>query len=114
MVRDIDNWYLDKTEPNKSCLQALRTWVPTLDEQITEAWKYRMPFFCFKGKMFCYLWIDKKSHRPYIGIVEGGKIEHPALVQDKRARMKIMYIDPNADLPIKTMREILGQAMTFY
>lgn len=114
MVRDIDDWYLEKTEPNKSCLQALRTWIPNLDEQISEAWKYRMPFFCFKGKMFCYLWIDKKSNQPYIGIVEGGKIEHPALIQDKRARMKIMYIDPNADLPIQTIREILEQAMTFY
>lgn len=114
MIRDLDNWYLDKEEPNKSCLQALRTWIANFDEHLTEAWKYRMPFFCFKGKMFCYLWVDKKTNQPYIGIVEGGKIDHPSLIQDKRERMKIMHIDPNKDLPIKIIAEVLQEAMTFY
>lgn len=50
MLRDIDNWYLNKEEPNRSCLQALRTWVLHFDENITEAWKYRMPFSVLKGK----------------------------------------------------------------
>ena len=114
MLRDLDTWYIEKQEPNKSCLQALRSWIKNSDKRITEAWKYRMPFFCFKGKMFCYLWVDKKTDLPYIGIVEGGKIRHKALIQDKRERMKVLPIDPNADLPITTITEILEIAKTFY
>jgi len=71
-----------------------------------------MPFFCYKGKMFCYLWIHKKYKQPYIGIVEGRKIEHPDLLIEKRSRMKIMLFEPNDDLPINTIREILQQAIT--
>lgn len=106
LLRDIDNYYLKKEEPVKSCLLALREWILQYNEHFSEAWKYRMPCFCYKGKMFCYLWIDKKLRLPYILIVEGAKIDHPLLVQGDRARMKIMYIEPNEDLPIKELDTI--------
>ncbi len=73
-----------------------------------------MPFFCYQGKMFCYLWVHKKHKLPYIGIVEGKKMEHPDLIIEKRSRMKIMLLDPNADLPIKTIERILQQALNLY
>ena len=114
MLRAIDNWYLNKEEPNRSCLQALRDWILKFDEHLTEAWKYRMPMFLYKGKMFCYLWQDKKTGQPYLGIVEGGKIDHPLLIQDKRARMRIFYIDPEEDLPLSTLKEILDIAIALY
>lgn len=100
---DIDLYYENKDEPIKGCLLALRQWILNYDEHMTEAWKYRMPMFCYKGKMFCYLWIHKKKKQPYIGIVEGGKIDHPLLLQEKRSRMKIMLLDPAEDLPIEVI-----------
>ena len=113
-MRDIDNYYLQKEEPIKSCLLFLRNHILESDKNITEAWKYRMPFFCYKGKMFCYLWVHKKNGLPYIGIVEGRKIDHPQLIIEERARMKILLLDPTADLPIQTIDEILKIALTFY
>lgn len=114
MLRPIDNWFLEKEEPAKSCLQFLRQHIPGLDANITEAWKYSMPFFCYKGKMFCYLWVHKQLHQPYIGIVEGGKIDHPDLIQEKRARMKILLIDPTKDVPVKKIDAILKEALALY
>lgn len=114
MLRPIDNWYLEKEEPAKSCLQFLRQHIPAQDSNITEAWKYSMPFFCYKGKMFCYLWIHKQRQQPYIGIVEGNKIHHPDLVQEKRARMKILLIDPAKDIPVKKINAILKEAIALY
>ena len=114
ILRDIDNYYLQKEEPIKSCLMALREYILNYDSKMTVAWKYKMPFFCFKEKMFCYLWIDKKTHQPYIGIVEGGKINHPKLIQGNRSRMKILMIDPNEDLPIATIGVIFREAIVFY
>lgn len=113
-MREIDNYYLQKEEPVKSCLLFLRDHILNFDENITEAWKYGMPFFCYKGKMFCYLWVHKKNGLPYIGIVEGKKIDHPALIIEDRARMKIMLLDPTDDLPIETINEILTIALSFY
>lgn len=39
MIREIDNYYLDKEEPNKSCLLALRNIILEQDSNITETQK---------------------------------------------------------------------------
>jgi hypothetical protein len=113
-MRPIDEYFMQKNEPIKSYLQFLRTHILQLDTNITEAWKYGMPFYCYNDKMFCYLWVHKKYHRPYIGIVEGKKIEHPDLIIEKRARMKILLLDPNEDIPIKKIDSILIDVIDLY
>lgn len=114
MVEELHNFYLNKQEPNKSCLLALRTIILEQDENITETQKYGMPCFCYKKKMFCYLWTDKKTNEPYILMVEGKHLDHPQLEQGDRSRMKIFPIDPNKDLPIKTIKSILKAALDLY
>lgn len=111
MLNAIDSYFLNKDEPIKSCLLFLRDYILNFDKNITEAWKYGMPFYCYKGKMFCYLWVHKKTHNPYIGIVEGRKIEHPLLILEKRARMKIMELNAEQDIPVELVKEILGMAL---
>jgi len=64
--------------------------------------------------MFCYLWVHKTLHKPYLGIVEGNRIEHPDLIQEKRARMKIMLFDANDDLPVETIKHILIEVLDLY
>ena len=114
MLNEIDSYFLEKEEPIKSCLLFLRAHILKQDKNITEAWKYGMPFYCYKGKMFCYLWVHKKYLQPYIGIVEGAKIKHPELIQEKRARMKILLVDPNEDIPVKKLSTILKEVLKLY
>ena len=114
MQNEIENFYLSKEEPVKSCLLALRDIILKYNKDISEGWKYGMPLFNYKGKMFCYLWIDKKSGNPYILMVEGRKIEHPKLVKGNRARMKILLIDPRKDIPVRTIKTIFKMAIEFY
>lgn len=109
-----DNFYFQYNEPISSCLLALKNIILLQDENITAEWKYGMPFFCYKGKMFCYLWVNKKQQKPYIGIVEGNRINHPDLISEKRSRMKIILFDANIDLPINTIQLILKQALNLY
>ncbi|MFT3950318.1 MAG: DUF1801 domain-containing protein [Agriterribacter sp.] len=114
MLRPIDVFFLEKEEPVKSCLLFLREFIPTLDKRITEEWKYRLPFYYLNGRMFCYLWIHKKYKQPYIGIAEGNKLNHPDLLQEQRARMKILLIDPAKDIPVKKIKLILKKAIALY
>jgi len=114
MLNAIDNFYLQKKEPEKSCLLALRKIILDFDSKISEEWKYGMPFFYFKKKMFCYFWFHKKLKVPYIGIAEGRNIEHPDLLAEDRSRMKILLIDPKKDIPIRTINQILRAAASFY
>ncbi|MEA5401899.1 DUF1801 domain-containing protein [Arcicella sp. DC2W] len=113
-MKEVDNFYLKQEEPNRSCLMALREIILSQDKNITHVLKYGMPFFCYKGKMFCYLWIHKKYQQPYLGIVEGKSIEHPDLIIEKRSRMKIMLFDPTKDLPLETIEMILTTLMKLY
>tara|TARA_R110001583_G_scaffold45119_3_gene142485 strand:- start:439 stop:807 length:369 start_codon:yes stop_codon:yes gene_type:complete len=114
MIREIDSYYLNKQEPNKSCLLALRQLILDQDAQLHETVKYGMPCFCYRNKMFCYLWIDKKTDEPYILMVEGKHLAHPKLEAGNRTRMKILRVDPTIDLPIKTIISILNQALGLY
>ncbi len=114
MLRDIDNFFLNKEEPVKSTLLFLRSFILNFDTNITEVWKYSMPFYCYKGKMFCYLWMNKKTGQPYLGIVEGRKLDHPLLLTEKRSRMKIMELHAEADIPVGTISEILNMAIALY
>src|SRR5688572_26845155 len=113
-LRPIDNYFLQKDEPVKSCLLFMRDHILKQDEHLTEAWKYGMPFYCYNSKMCCYLWVHKKYAQPYLGIVEGASIKHPDLLQKKRARMKILLLDPEQDLPLQKINSILKQMLKLY
>lgn len=114
MTRELDNFYLNKSEPNRSCLFALRSIILDQDTQVTETMKYGMPCFCYKKKMFCYLWTDKKTNEPYLLFVEGKHLDHPQLETGSRSRMQIFRVDPNNDLPIRVLRKLLNAALDLY
>ena len=84
------------------------------DSLVTETQKWGMPCFCFKKKMFCFLWTDKKTDEPYILLVEGRYLNHPLLEKGTRSRMKIFRIKPNEDIPIYTIKLLLNEALNLY
>lgn len=114
MLRAVDNYFLNKEEPVRGCLLALRAIILNSPAALTEEWKYGMPFYCRNGKMFCYLWTHKKFGQPYIGFVEGQKIDNPLLLQEKRSRMKILLIDPDQDIPLALINDLIAGLLKFY
>lgn len=113
-MKALDDFYMRQEEPIKGTLLALKDIILNQDKDITNEWKYGMPFFCYKGKMFCYLWVHKKYGQPYIGIVEGKHFDQPFLIQEKRSRMKIMMVDPAHDLPLDLILSVLQQSLELY
>ncbi|MGO1672224.1 MAG: DUF1801 domain-containing protein [Sphingobacterium sp.] len=63
MVEQLHSFYLDKEEPNKSCLLALRDIILNQDTAIAETRKWGMPCFCYVSirlspcmtREFCFL-----------------------------------------------------------
>lgn len=70
-----------------------------------------MPFFAYKNKSICYLWIDKKTKQPYIGFMDGNKIDHPNLIEGDRKRIKIYPIIPDEDLPVLEISKLVNLAI---
>ncbi len=113
-MQDLTEYYLKQEEPVKGVFLALRDIILAQNNAITDELKYGMPFFCYKGKMFCYLWTHKKHKQPYIGFVEGKLFDEPFMLQEKRSRMKVFLIDPDADLPIDRIEALLQKALDVY
>lgn len=114
MIKETDNFYLNLEEPNYSCMLALRSIILQQDDQVKETQKWGMPCFCYKNRMFCFLSIDKKTKEPYILVVEGRLINHPMLEIGTRTRMKVFKVNPNEDLPLSEIVEILNVALDLY
>ncbi len=113
-MKALEHYYDQLEEPVKGCFLALHQLILNQDQDIAPARKYGMPFFSYKGRMFCYLWIHKKHRLPYIGIVEGKHFDEPFLIQEDRARMKIMLLDPDKDLPVVRIKAIIHKAINLY
>ena len=114
MTRGLDHFYWNKEEPNKSCLLALRTIILKQDHNVTEVLKFKMPCFCYKKKIVCYLWTDKKTNEPYILMAEGKHLTHPELETGNRSRMKIFRVNPNTDLAVDTIECILQEGLNLF
>lgn len=114
MDPSLSDFYLDKPEPIRGCLQALRELVLAFDPQIRETKKYGMPCYLYLDKPFCYIWTDKKTGHPYLLLVEGRNIDHPALTQGNRARMKTLPVDPDQDIDLDTISEVFHLAKRLY
>lgn len=114
MLSYIENYFDRLEEPNKSSFLMLRKIILDFDKNITEHWKYRIPFYYYKGKMFCYLYQQQNKGLPYIGFAKGNQMEHSALDKGDRKKMKVMHFNPEEDLPIKTIYELLEIARSFY
>lgn len=113
-MKQLDDFYLKQEESVKGLFLALKEIILKQDPEITNVLKYGMPFFCYKGKMFCYLWIHKKHKQPYIGIVEGKHFDEPFLLQETRSRMKIMLLNPDEDLPLEQIEKVTQKAINLY
>ena len=113
-MKAIDNFYFNKDEPNKSCLLALRDIILSYHDELESRWYYRLPCFMYRNKIFCYLWVDKKSGFPYIAIGKGVQLDHPDLIQGNRTFVKLLLINPNEDIPVEKIYEIFDMAMKLY
>lgn len=113
-VKEIDHFYLDKDEPLKSCLLTLKDIILDYNLEFEPVWKYRLPCFMYQNKIFCYLWVDRKSQHPYIAIGKGVKIDHPDLIQGNRTFVKLLMINPEEDIPIEKIHKIFDMAMKLY
>lgn len=113
-MKEIDQFYHKTEEPNKSCFIALRKLILEQDPLLTETIKYGMPCFCYKKKICCYLWKDKKTHWPYILFVEGKLLNEKELEKGNRSKMKTFSVNPSEDLPLETIERLLQCALDLY
>ena len=112
MSQELENYYLRQPEPIQGCLLALRKIILSVDDRITQERKYQIPFFYYRGKKLCYLWVNRK--KLLLGFIVDKTI-YPVVAGIKRKDdFETIQIDPNADIPVKIIQENLLQRIKLY
>lgn len=111
-MTELENFYESLEEPNKGCFLFLRKHFLELGSEYTEHWKWKLPFFYYKKKPFCYIWFDKKTNFPYVCFTRSLHINRPEMQLGERKKMKAFTINPNSDIDIKTLNEIIKESLT--
>jgi len=112
MSHELDNYYLKHPEPMQGCLLALKNIILSVSSEITQKQKYQIPFFFYKGKQLCFLWVNKK--KLLLGFIVDKTI-YPVVNGVKRKdEMETIEIKPMEDLPVQIIQEKLFQVMKLY
>ncbi len=112
MLNPLENFFLKQPEPQQSCMLFLRKWL--MEQGLEEQFKYMTAMYYFKTKPFCYLSYSSKTNKLYIGFIKGHLMKHAKLMQEGRKQIKVLYLNPEKDLPIKTLTEIVKMAKKLY
>lgn len=113
-MKELDMYYSSLDEPMQSCMTALSRIILDVDPEIIPEWKYRTPFFYFRGRMMAYIWVHKKTNRPYLGMVEGKLLNYENLDFEKTKRIKVFYLNVEEDLPVSDIQKIILLGVNLY
>lgn len=107
-MNPLNEYFLRQPEPYRSTLLFLKDYILNSDEDITLGLSFGLPFFKYKGKMFCFFNYHKKYKQYYISFNKGNELNFPELLQEDRKLFKILLLDENQDLPLELIAEIMG------
>jgi len=111
-----EDYILKQPEPYKSILLELQVLMEHTVPTVELKYKYRIPFYYYKGKPFCYLNASHKKKFVDIGIVKGGEItvhtEH--LVTKDRKKMASLRYEQLQDINHDIFFDVIKEAASFY
>lgn len=111
-MESVEFYFDSLDEPERSCLLYLRSFLLTYSENITEQRKNNTPFYYWNKKWLGFISYNPKNKEIYISFANGYKIDHPKLLSEGRKNMKIFYVDPEKDVDVKSLKEILKALTT--
>lgn len=112
MLNPLENYFFTQPESHQNCMLYLRSWLKKQD--LAELHKSSTAFYHHNGKMFCYLNVSSKNNKLYLGFVKGYKTKHHSLKKEGRKQIKVLYLNPEEDLPLKKLEEIISEAKKLY
>lgn len=114
MIREAEEFYLKKQEPNRGCLLALRKVIFRAGCKAEGNTEMGYALFLLRGKTVLLLVDGKENRQPLHPFCKRDMLHHPELETGKRTKMKILRVGPREDLPIETIRNILQRALYLY
>jgi len=110
MSTDPQHYYSKQPEPIQSCLLALKTLIMASNRELTHERRYQIPFFCFRGKKVCFLWVTRK--KVMVGFVEDSSLQPKVPGIKRKDRFETLLLDAGEDIPVELILERLTEKIT--
>jgi len=101
----LETYYLNKPEPYRSCLLALKNIIMQTNPGVVHERKFQIPFFTYKSKKLGYLWLNRK--KLMLGFCLDKSLQETIGGVKPKDKYESMQIDANADIPIDIILEKL-------
>jgi len=113
-MNPIQEYFYRIDEPERSLLLFIRKKILESDsENITETFSFQLPFLKYKNKMLCFFYYSKKYKMHYLSFYHGDRLDYPELISEGRKKFKILLINPNEDLNLDFIFEIIEKIKAF-
>ncbi len=115
-MRSSEKYILEQPEPYREMLLYLQTVVESTLPKLELKYKYKIPFYYYKGKPFCYFNASHKKKFVDVGFWKGNQIQvcHEHLVSENRKMMVSLRYFSIADVNEAVLVPVLENAIKLY
>lgn len=114
-MNPVEIYFLNQTEPLQSILLFVRQVILETIPEMEEKYKYKIPFYYYKGKPVCYLNILKEANYVDLGFWDGFKLsnKHQLLKANNRKMVKSLEFNNPKTINIVALQETLLEAVAY-
>lgn len=111
-----ENYILKQPEPYRSMLMHLQVVVENTTPEVVLLYKYRIPFYYYKKRPFCFLNASHKNQFVDICFARGNQIttHQDQLVTEKRKKMASLRYKSLEEINDEVLIEIIKNVLPLY
>lgn len=115
-MKPAEEYILNQPEPYRSILFNLQIIIESQIPEVELVYKWKIPFYYYKGKPFCYFNASHKRYYVDLGIVKGFQltIHQDKLISEKRSIMKSLRYFSADEIDTSVLVEILQELIKHY
>jgi len=115
-MKPAKDYILNQPEHYRSIIYNLQIVIENQVPDIELMYKWKIPFYYYRGKPFCFINVSHKRKYVDLGIVKGFQIKnhHQHLVSENRSIMKSLRYSSLEEIDNRILEEILQEISKLY
>jgi len=115
-MKPVEEYILNQPEPYRSIIFNLQILIENQIPDLELLYKWKIPFYYYKGKPFCFINVSHKRKYVDLGIVKGFeiKIHNENLISENRSSMKSLRYYSLEEIDNKILIEIIQEISELY
>jgi hypothetical protein len=115
-MKPAEEYILNQPEPYRSIIFDLQIVIQSQIPNLELLYKWKIPFYYYRGKPFCFINVSHKRKYVDLGIVKGFQIKNHQehLISENRSIMKSLRFSSLEEIDNKILIEIIQEISKLY